>query len=113
MDLPMSQRFIRLSVLEAIVMQSIAWYDARLLRYRHLASILHSQFSIMITTLPDRIANLPQDIRRACERIFRVALIAGYTDPPPTMHAWVEQHFGSVDAVREQTVVRVVNFLTL
>jgi hypothetical protein len=67
----------------------------------------------MITTLPDRITSLPENLRRACERIFRVATIAGYADPPPTMHAWVERHFGSVDAVREQTIVRVVNMLTL
>jgi hypothetical protein len=67
----------------------------------------------MITALPDRIAALPDATRRACQRIFDVATIAGYADPPPTMHAWVERHFGSVDAVREQMVVRVVNMLTL
>ena len=67
----------------------------------------------MITTLPERIAALPDETRRACERIFRVAAIAGHADPPPTMHAWVERHFGSVAAVREQTIVRVVNMLTL
>jgi hypothetical protein len=67
----------------------------------------------MITTLPDRVANLPEDIRQACERIFRVAIMAGYADPPPTMHTWIDRHFGSVDVVREQTVVRVVNMLTL
>jgi hypothetical protein len=67
----------------------------------------------MITNLPDRIAALPDETRRACERIFHVATMAGYADPPPTMHAWVERHFGSVAAVREQTIVRVVNMLTL
>jgi hypothetical protein len=67
----------------------------------------------MISTLPDRIAALPDDTRRACERIFRVATMAGYTNPPPTMHAWVERYFGSVAAVRQQAIVRVVNTLTL
>jgi hypothetical protein len=67
----------------------------------------------MITNLPERIAALPTHTRRACERIFRVATIAGYTDPPPTMHTWIEHHFGSINAVREQTIVRVVNTLTL
>ena len=67
----------------------------------------------MITTLSDRIAALPDDTRLACERIFSVATIAGYTDPPPTMHAWVERHFGTVAAVRQQTIVRVVKRLTL
>jgi hypothetical protein len=69
--------------------------------------------STMITTLPERIAALPADLRRACEQIFDVAVMAGYTDPPATMHAWIEQHFGAVAAVRQQTIVRVVNRLTL
>jgi hypothetical protein len=67
----------------------------------------------MITTLPDRIAALPDDARQACQQIFHVATATGYADPPPPMYAWVERHFGSVAAVREQTIVRVVNKLTL
>jgi hypothetical protein len=67
----------------------------------------------MITSLPDRIAALPEQLRLACERILHVATSVGRTDPPPTMHDWIERHFGSVDAVREQTIVRVVNRLTL
>jgi hypothetical protein len=67
----------------------------------------------MIVNLPDRIAALPSDLRLACQRIFDVATATGYTDPPPTMHAWIERHFGSVADVREQTIVRVVNRLTL
>jgi hypothetical protein len=66
-----------------------------------------------ITTLPDRIAALPEDLRRACLHIFDVAVMAGYAEPPATMHAWVEQHFGSIAAVRHQTIVRIVNRLTL
>jgi hypothetical protein len=66
-----------------------------------------------ITTLPDRIAALPEDLRRACLRIFDVAVMAGYAEPPATMHAWVEQHFGSIAAVRQQTIIRIVNRLTL
>jgi hypothetical protein len=67
----------------------------------------------MITTLPERIAALPDRLRQACERIFHVASSAGYTDPPATMENWITRHFGSVAAVREQMVVRVVNRMTL
>jgi hypothetical protein len=67
----------------------------------------------MITTLADRIAALSDGLRQTCERIFHVATMTGYTDPPATMEAWIVRHFGTVDAVREQTIVRVVNRLTL
>jgi hypothetical protein len=67
----------------------------------------------MITTLPDHIDALPEDLRRACARIFDVAVMAGYAEPPATMIPWIEQHFGAVVAVRQQTIVRVVNRLTL
>jgi hypothetical protein len=67
----------------------------------------------MITTLPERIAALPDQLRHACERIFHVAATAGYTEAPAAMEGWIAQHFGSVAAVREQTIVRVVNRLTL
>jgi hypothetical protein len=67
----------------------------------------------MITTLANRIAALSDGLRQTCERIFHVATMTGYTDPPATMEAWIVRHFGTVDAVREQTIVRVVNRLTL
>ena len=67
----------------------------------------------MITTLADRIATLSDGLRQTCERIFDVTTMTGYADPPATMEAWIVRHFGTVDAVREQTIVRVVNRLTL
>jgi hypothetical protein len=67
----------------------------------------------MIAGLPERIATLPHELRQACERIFHVAVAMGRTEPPPTMHGWIERHFGALADVREQTIVRVVNRLTL
>jgi hypothetical protein len=67
----------------------------------------------MIESLPDRIAGLPSSIRRACDQIFHVSTALGCADPPPTMDAWVARHFGTAAAVRQQTIVRVVNRLTL
>jgi galactose-1-phosphate uridylyltransferase len=43
------------------------------------------------------------------ERLFAVDVATGRTDPPPEMEAWLVSHFGSVAAVREQTIVRVTN----
>jgi hypothetical protein len=40
-------------------------------------------------------------------------MVNGATVPPPTMEAWIAQHFGSVADVREQTIVKVINRLTL
>lgn len=39
--------------------------------------------------------------------------VTGHSDPPPEMSDWLIRHFGSVEAVRSQTVVRVTNRWTL
>ncbi|MEN9937710.1 MAG: hypothetical protein RLZZ387_4289 [Chloroflexota bacterium] len=67
----------------------------------------------MITELPERVAALPGPLRQACERIFHIRRGVGRAITPPEMEPWVERSFGSVEAVREQTVVRVLNRLTL
>lgn len=63
--------------------------------------------------LPDALAALPADLRTAAQRIFHVETSHGQLLPPPTMEPWIIQHFGSVAEVREQTIVSVVNRLTL
>ena len=67
----------------------------------------------MITSLPERVAALPDAVRAACERIFAVQRGAGHMLPPPEMEPWLRERFGPLEAVREQTVVRVTNRLTL
>ena len=67
----------------------------------------------MITSILDRIAALPGTLRQACEHIFYVNVMKGYTIPPVPMEAWIERHFGAVADVREQTIVKIVNRLTL
>lgn len=62
-----------------------------------------------ILDLPSRIAALPTAARERVERLYRVEVEHGRTDPPAEMHDWLISHFGSVDAVREQAVVRVTN----
>jgi hypothetical protein len=55
------------------------------------------------------VAALPPEERLRFERIFEISVTTGRTVPPQTMHAWLADHFGSVEAVREQRIVRVTN----
>jgi hypothetical protein len=62
-----------------------------------------------ILDLPRLIEALPAASRERVERLLDVTLVEGHTDPPPALHGWLVQHFGSVDAVRRQQIVRVTN----
>ncbi len=65
-----------------------------------------------IVQLEDGLADLDADARAAADRIFSVSATTGRLDAPPEMHAWITKLFGSVDAVREQRIVRVTNRVT-
>src|SRR5206468_1301863 len=41
-----------------------------------------------------------------------VSVTTGRLDPPAAMNAWITKHFGSVEAVRAQRIVRVTNQVT-
>ena len=66
-----------------------------------------------ITDLPALIEDLPSEDRAVADRIFDVSATTGRLDPPKGMHDWIESSFGSVDAVREQEIVKVTNLVTL
>lgn len=66
-----------------------------------------------ITDLPALIESLRPEDRAAAERIFDAGATTGRLDPPEAMRAWIENSFGSVDAVLEQRIVRVTNRVTL
>ncbi|HEU5015442.1 MAG TPA: hypothetical protein VFT66_23175 [Roseiflexaceae bacterium] len=67
----------------------------------------------MITALPERVAGLPPHLRDVWARMFDVHGTTGRTIPPPAMAAWIERQFGNLRDVQEQTIVRVINRLTL
>ncbi len=69
--------------------------------------------TVMITTLPERIAALPPTDRARCERLFFVQRVEGQAVIPAAMESWVTASFGAIDRVRHQTIVRVVNRFTL
>jgi len=66
-----------------------------------------------VLDLPARIADLDGDARARAGRLLDVRVAHGRTDPPAELEAWLEQVFGSVSAVREQTIVKVTNLVTL
>lgn len=66
-----------------------------------------------VVDLEDAIADLPAEARAAADRLFTVSTTTGRLDAPAEMHAWIVKLFGSVEAVREQRIVRVTNRVTL
>ena len=67
----------------------------------------------MIETIQARIANLPEQRRQLFAQIFDLDVATGHALPPPEMERWVIQQFGALEPVREQTIVKIVNRLTL
>lgn len=66
-----------------------------------------------IVHLPARIARLEGDPRRRADRLLDARVVLARTDPPPELVPWLDRVFGSVDAVRDQTIVKVTNIATL
>ena len=66
-----------------------------------------------ITKLPELIGNFSDEDRTIIGRIFDVSATTGRLDPPESMHGWISSSFGSVDAVREQEIIKVTNLVTL
>lgn len=66
-----------------------------------------------IVDLEEAVASLPAIARAAAGRILSISTTTGRLEPPPEMHDWIRKFFGSVDAVREQRIVRVNNQVTL
>jgi hypothetical protein len=67
----------------------------------------------LIETIQARIANLPQRRRQLFAQLFDVDVTTGHALPPPEMERWVITQFGALEPVREQTIVKIVNRLTL
>lgn len=66
-----------------------------------------------VLDLPARIADLAGDARARAVRLLDVHAIEGDTNPPSELHGWLTATFGSVDAVRHQSLLRVTNLATL
>ena len=62
-----------------------------------------------IDRLPEMIAALPEAERGLAQRLFRIDVSEGMAVPPAEMEPWLERTFGSVGAVLNQRIVRVIN----
>jgi hypothetical protein len=62
-----------------------------------------------IADLPRLVEAMASAARQQSESLFDISVVEGLTDPPPELHEWLERHFGSVEAVRRQHIVRVTN----
>jgi hypothetical protein len=59
------------------------------------------------------VAGLAPPARARLDRLFDIRSSVGHTDPPAAMTGWLERTFGSVDAVRDQRMVKITNLATL
>lgn len=66
-----------------------------------------------IARLPKMVEALPEVDRLRFNRLFRVIPSTGRLTAPPGMHSWIQNHFGSLESVETQAIVRVVNLATL
>ncbi len=66
-----------------------------------------------IADIPKLVEALPPGERALFQRIFRTSTTIGRVIPPPSMHPWIEGHFGSVEAVLRQRIVKVTNLITM
>ena len=66
-----------------------------------------------IVHLKALIAALPGAEREIFDRIFHLQVSTGRLTIPASMHGWVEERFGDVEAVRTQRVIKVTNLITL
>jgi galactose-1-phosphate uridylyltransferase len=66
-----------------------------------------------ISELDHYVNNLPGETKALFERLFHLGITVGELNPPETMYDWIAGHFGSVENVRRQRIVKVTNRITL
>jgi galactose-1-phosphate uridylyltransferase len=66
-----------------------------------------------IAGLEEQIASLPADAQARFEAIFDLNVTVGQLVPPTAMRPWLAEHFGSVQAVQQQRIVKITNRVTL
>ena len=66
-----------------------------------------------IGKLDQLVSALPHEERRRFEQIFHLNITTGTAFPPESMHTWLAERFGSVNAVRQQRIVKITNRATM
>ena len=62
-----------------------------------------------IAELSQRIDALPADDRARAHDLYHISVSTGRLTTPPELRDWVVAHFGSIEAVEVQQVVRVTD----
>lgn len=65
-----------------------------------------------ILNIDGLVGDLPHQERARFRRIFHVSVATGELCPPESMYSWIEAHFGSVEAVSRQRIVKITNLVT-
>jgi hypothetical protein len=66
-----------------------------------------------VLELPARLEALTGAARERADRLYEVRPVSGHTVPPPELEPWLVATFGSLEAVRDQAVLKVTNRVTL
>lgn len=65
-----------------------------------------------IIELDTIIENLSTEEKKLFHRLFHFSTTTGYIHAPETMQNWIEKHFGSLEAVASQKIVKITNLVT-
>jgi hypothetical protein len=65
-----------------------------------------------IVTIDRTVNSLSEDTRRLFQRIFDMNIVEGSLKPPESMLPWIKEHFGSIDVVSDQKIVKITNKVT-
>jgi hypothetical protein len=66
-----------------------------------------------IFSLADTLFSLPNDHQARFGRIFHLSSTFGQIIPPAAMEAWIIEHFGGIEAVGDQYLVKITNQVTM
>ncbi|MBI4296935.1 MAG: hypothetical protein HY676_00200 [Chloroflexi bacterium] len=66
-----------------------------------------------IIDLPRLVGALPPQEKELFHRLFHLQAVTGYLQPTPDMEELVRENFGSVQAVKEQKIIKILNKVTL
>lgn len=66
----------------------------------------------VITDLPRLVESLPKHSQERFQRVFRLSCTTGHLTAPRVMQSWIENYFGSLDAVTTQHIVKLTNIVT-
>lgn len=65
-----------------------------------------------IANIKTLVEGLPEKSREVFNRLFTISVSEGNMNPPESMYPWIEEQFGSVDAVAKQKIMRITNRIT-